>query len=235
MAIEEDGRFSPNATKAALELFSATDMARILHKLDCGLTRDQVALIAGAYEQLFTPATVRRSASGLVRERLMKKVQDIFTSPRQVQPVALACEQLHRDVLDVRDGDWAGLYVRLAIALGMDPAAAECAHSVVRMRREQGKKGEDAMFAAEQFAQMWPASDRLALDGTRELEGVLRDVARTCIAVARKGAIESFRTEDEREQRALRASSRPRGRKPQTSGRSDATGRSLQHQCRVEG
>ena len=201
MAIEEDGRFSPNATKGALELFSATDMARVLRKLNCGLLRDQVALIATAYEQLFTPATVRRSESGLVRERLMKKVQDIFTSPRQAQPVALACEQL-REVLDVRDGDWAGLYVRLAIALGMDSAAAECAHSVVRMRREQGKKGEDAMFAAEQFAEMWSKSDCLALDGTRELESILRDVTRTCIAVARKGALDDFKAADEAQRRA---------------------------------
>jgi hypothetical protein len=201
MAIEDDGRFLPNATKAALELFSATDMVRVVHKLDCGLSRDQVALIAAAYEQLFTPATVRRSQSGLIRERLMKKVQDIFGSPRQAQPVASACEQLYHEVLDVRDGDWAALYVRLAIALGMDPAAAECAHCVVRMRREQGKDGEDARFAAEQFAEMWSTSDRLALDGTRELEGVLRDVAKTCIAVAQKGVLDGLKQVDEARRR----------------------------------
>lgn len=197
MAIETDGRFSPNATKGALELFSATDMARALHKLDCGLTRDEVALIASTYEQLFTPATVRRTGSGLVRERLMKKVQDVFQSTRQAQPVASACERLHREVLDVRDGDWAGLYVRLAVALGMDQAAAECAHAVVQLRREQGKRGDDAMFAAEQFAEMWSKSDRLALDSAREFESVLRDVTKTCMAVAQKGALGSFKATDE--------------------------------------
>jgi hypothetical protein len=201
MAIETDGRFSPNATKAALELFSATDMARVLHKLDCGLTRDEVALIASSYEQLFTPATVRRSERGLVRERLMKKVQDVFQSTRQAQPVATACERLHREVLDVKDGDWAALYVRLAVALGMDPAAAECAHAVVQLRREQGKKGDDAMFAAEQFAEMWSKSDRLALDGTREFESILRDVTKTCMTVAQKGALDSFKAAGEAQRR----------------------------------
>lgn len=201
MAIETDGRFSPNATKGALELFSATDMARVLHKLDCGLTRDEVALIASTYEQLFTPATVRRTGSGLVRERLMKKVQDVFQSTRQAQPVASACERLHQEVLDVRDGDWAGLYVRLAVALGMDPAAAECAHAVVRLRREQGKKGGDAMFAAEQFAEMWSKPDRLALDSAREFESLLRDVTKTCMAVAQKGALDSFKVADEAQRR----------------------------------
>lgn len=196
MAIETDGRFSPNATKGALELFSATDMARVLHKLDCGLTRDEVTLIASTYEQLFTPATVRRTGSGLVRERLMKKVQDVFQSTRQAQPVASACERLHQEVLNVRDGDWAGLYVRLAVALGMDPAAAECAHAVVRLRREQGKKGGDAMFAAEQFAEMWSKPDRLALDSAREFESLLRDVTKTCMAVAQKGALDSFKLAD---------------------------------------
>jgi hypothetical protein len=201
MAIEANGRFTPNATKGALELLSTTDMARALTKLDCGLTRDQVAQIASAYEQLFTPETVRRGESGLVRERLMKKVQDVFQSARQAQPVAAACERLHHEVLDVRSGDWAGLYVRLAVALGMDPAAVECAHAVVRLRREQGKNGIDAMFAAEQFAEMWSKSDRQALDGTRELEGILRDVTRTCLAVARKGALDGFKAADEAQRR----------------------------------
>lgn len=218
MAIEDDGRFLPNATKAALELFSATDMVRVLHKLGCGLSRDQVALIAAAYEQLFTPATVRRSESGLIRERLMKKVQDIFGSPRQAQPVASACEQLYLEVLDVRNGDWVALYVRLAIALGMDPAAAECAHSVVRMRREQGKNGEEAKFAAEQFAEMWSASDRLALEGTRDLEGILRDVAKTCIAVAQKGTLDGFKAFDEA-QRREQSRTRVRPRASKSSGR----------------
>lgn len=201
MAIETDGRFSPNATKGALELFSATDMARVLHKLDCGLTRDEVALIASSYEQLFTPATVRRSERGLVRERLMKKVQDVFQSTRHAQPVASACERLHHQVLDVRDGDWARLYVRLAVALGMDPAAAECAHAVVQLRREQGKKGDDATFAAEQFAEMWSKPDRLALDSTREFESILRDVTKTCMAVAQKGALDSLKAADEAQRR----------------------------------
>jgi hypothetical protein len=182
-----------------------------------------VALIAAAYEQLFTPATVRRSERGLVRERLMKKVQDIFPSPRHVQPVASVCEQLHSEVLDVRDGDWAGLYVRLAIALGMDPAAAECAHSVVRMRREQGKKGEDAQFAAEQFAEMWSTADRLALDGTRELEGVLRDVAKTCIAVAQKGALDGFKAADEAQRREHSKVARERQWPSRPSSRRHAT------------
>jgi len=211
MAIEADGRFSPNATKGALELFSATDMARVLNKLHCGLTRDEVALITSSYEQLFTPATVRRSERGLVRERLMKKVQDVFPSTRQAQPVASACERLHHEVLDVRNGDWAGLYVRLAVALGMDPGAAECAHSVVRMRREQGKKGDDAMFAAEQFAEMWSKSDRLALDSTREFESILRDVTKTCIAVAQRGVLDGFKAADETQRREYsRASERRR-------------------------
>jgi hypothetical protein len=201
MAIETDGRFSPNATKAALELFSPTDMARVLHKLDCGLTRDEVALISSSYEQLFTPATVRRAASGLVRERLMKKVQDIFQSTRQAQLVASACERIHHELLDVRDGDWAGLYVRLAMALGMEPAAAECAHAVVQLRREQGKKGADAMFAAEQFAELWHKSDRAALDGSRELESILRDVVKTCMTVAQRGALEGFKAADEAQRR----------------------------------
>lgn len=215
MAIEADGRFSPNATKGALELFSATDMARVLHKLDCGLTRDQVALIAAAYEQLFTPATVRRSESGLVRERLMKKVQDIFQSPRQAQPIAAACERLHHEVLDVRDGDWAGLYVRLAVALGMDPAAAECAYAVVQLRREQGKKGDDAMFAAEQFAVMWSKFDCLALDRTREFESILRDVTKTCIAAARKGVLDDCKVTDEAQRREhSRAPERQRSGQP---------------------
>lgn len=206
MAIEANGRFTPNATKGALELFSNTDMSRALTKLDCGLTRDQVTQIASTYEQLFTPETVRRSQHGLVRERLMKKVQDIFQTPRQAQAVASACEHLYDDVLDVKDGDWSGLYVRLAVALGMDPEASECAHAVVRLRREQGKKGEDAMFASEQFSEMWAKSDRAALDSAREFEGVLRDVAKTCIAAAQKGALESFRANDEKEHRALRKS-----------------------------
>lgn len=229
MAIEANGRFKPNATKAALELFSSTDLARALHKLDCGLTRDHVMLVASAYEALFTPATVRRSASGLVRERLMKKVQDVFANTRLAQGVASACEQLYASVLEVRDGDWSGLYVRLAIALGMDPGASECARALVQLRREQGKRGEDAVFASEQFDEMWPKEDRIALDSAREFESVLRDVSAACIAVARKGAIESFRAEDEREQRVLRASSRPQRRQPQTSSRSDETGRSLRH------
>jgi hypothetical protein len=201
MAIGTEGRFSPNATKAALELFSATDMARVLHKLDCGLTREQVALIAAAYEQLFTPVTVRRGGSGLVRERLMQRVQDIFQSSRQVQPVALACERLHHQVLDVKGGDWAGLYVRLAVALGMDPDAGECAHAVVQLRREQGKRGDDAVFAAEQFAEMWSKSDCLALDGTREFEAILRDISKTIIAVAQKGALDAFKVADELQRR----------------------------------
>ena len=198
MAIGPDGRFSPNATKGALELFSATEMARVLHKLDCGLTREQVALIASAYEQLFTPASVRRSRNGLVRERLMRKVQEMYTSARQVQPVAAACTLVHDQVLDVRDGDWAGLYVRLAVALGMDPEAAECARAVIQLRREQGKRGEDARFAAEQFAEMWSRSDGTALDDSREVESILRDVAKTCIAVAQKGALDGFKATDER-------------------------------------
>jgi hypothetical protein len=201
MAIEADGRFSPNATKGALELFSMTDIARVLHKLDCGLSRDEVALISSSYEQLFTPATVRRSGSGLVRERLMKKVQDIFESTRQARLVAAACARVHHELLDVRDGDWAGLYVRLAVALGMDPAAAECAHAVVQLRREQGKKGEDAMFAAEQFAEMWSKSDRIALDGSRELESILRDVVKTCMTAGERGALESFKAADEAQRR----------------------------------
>jgi hypothetical protein len=135
----------------------------------------------------------------------------------------LACEQLHREVLDVRDGDWAGLYVRLAIALGMDPAAAECAHSVVRMRREQGKKGEDAVFAAEQFAQMWSASDRQALDGTRELEGVLRDVARTCIAVAQKRALDGFKAADDAQRREQSKAARERQWPGRSSSRRQTT------------
>lgn len=197
MATGTDGRFAPNATKGALELFSATDMARVLHKLDCGLTRDQVALMTSAYEQLFTPATVRRSRNGLVRERLMRKVQEVFTSARQVQPVAAACELVHDQVLDVRDGNWAGLYVRLAIALGMAPEAAECAHAVVQLRREQGKRGEDARFAADQFAEMWSKSDGAALDDAREVECILRDVTKTCIAAAQKGALDGFKAADE--------------------------------------
>jgi hypothetical protein len=201
MAIETDGRFSPNATKGALELFSTTDLARVLHKLDCGLTRDEVALISSSYEQLFTPATVRRAGSGLVRERLMKRVQDIFQSTRQAHLVASACERIHHELLDVRDGDWAGLYVRLAVALGMDPAAAECAHAVIQLRREQGKKGDDAMFAAEQFAEMWPKSDRVALDGSRELESILRDVVKTCMTVAQRGALDGFKAADEAQRR----------------------------------
>ncbi len=197
MAIGPDGRFLPNATKAALEVFSATDISRVLHKLDCGLTRDQVALIASAYEKLFTPATVRLRRNGLVHERLMKKVQEVFQTVRQVQPVAEACEQLHREVLEVRDGDWAGLYVRLAIAAGMDPGAAECARAVIQLRREQGRSGEDARFAAEQFADMWSKSDCAALEDARALEGILRDVTKTCMAVAQKGALEAFKAADE--------------------------------------
>jgi hypothetical protein len=211
MAIDANGRFTPNATKGALELFSATDITRALHKLDCGFTRDQVALIASAYEQLFTPATVRRSESGLVRERLMKKVQDVFASTRQAQSAASACELLHSAVLQVRDDDWSGLHVRLAIALGMNPDASECAWAVVQLRREQGKKGEDAMFASEQFNDMWAKSDRTALDSAREFDGVLRDVARTCIAAAQKGALESFKATDEREHRAIRGSRQSHG------------------------
>jgi hypothetical protein len=222
MAIEADGRFSPNATKGALALFSATDMARVLHRLDCGLSRDQVELISAAYEQLFTPATVRRSESGLIRERLMKKVQDIFPSPRQAQPVAAACEQLHREVLGVKDGDWAGLYVQLALALGMDPEAAECAHSVVRMRREQGKKGEDAVFAAEQFAEMWGKADNLALDGVRDLEAVLRDVTKTCIAVAQKGVLEGLKATDEAQRREHSKATRERQWPSRVSSRRQA-------------
>lgn len=201
MAIEADGRFTPNATKGALELFSNTDMARALTKLDCGLTREQVAQIAGAYEQLFTPATVRRSRSGIVRERLMKKIQDVFVSARHVQGAASACELVYREALDVRDADWSGLYVRIAIALGMAPDAAECAHAVVNLRREQGKGGDDAMFVSEQFNELWSKSDRAALDSAREFESVLRDVAKTCIAAARKGVIESFKAADESHRR----------------------------------
>lgn len=196
MAIGTDGRFTPNATKGALELFSATEMARVLNKLDCGLTRDQVALIASAYEQLFTPASVRRSRNGLVRERLMRKVQEVFKSAREVQPVAAACAVVYDQVLDVRNGDWAGLYVRLAVALGMAPEAAECAHAVIQLRREQGKRGEDASFAAEQFAEMWSKSDGAALDDAREVESILRDVAKTCVAVAQKGALDGFKATD---------------------------------------
>lgn len=218
MAIEANGRFTPNATKAALELFSATDVARALHKLDAGLTRDQVMLFASAYEALFTPATVRRSTSGLVRERLMKKVQDVFLNTKQSQAVASACELLHASVLDVRDGDWSGLYVRLAVALGMDPNASECARAVIQLRREQGKRGADATFASEQFDEMWLKQDRTALDSAREFDAVLRDVAKTCIAVARKGAIEAFRAEDDREQRALRTPNRSHRRQPRASG-----------------
>lgn len=201
MAIESDGRFTPNATKGALELFSSTDMARAITKLDCGLTRDQVAQVASAYEQLFTPAMVRRSRSGLVRERLMKKVQDVFASARSMQATALACELVYQRALNVRDDDWSGLYVRVAIALGMTPDAAECAHAVVQLRREQGKGGEDARFASEQFDELWPKSDRAALNSAREFESVMRDVAKTCIAVAKKGVLEGFRTADERQRR----------------------------------
>lgn len=201
MAIEANGRFTPNATKAALELFSSTDMARSLTKLDCGLSRDQAALIASTYEQLFTPETVRRSAHGLVRERLMKKVQDIFLTTRQAQAVATACERVYGDVLDVKDGDWPGLYVRLAVALGMDPDAADCAHSVVKLRREEGKNGDDAKFASEQFNEMWPRSDRAALDSTREFESALRDVVKTCIAAACNGALVGFKAADEKVRR----------------------------------
>ncbi|WIT12271.1 hypothetical protein PFX98_01315 [Paucibacter sediminis] len=197
MAIGTDGRFTPNATKGALELFSATDMARVLHKLDCGLTRDQVALMTSAYEQLFTPATVRRSRNGLVRERLMRKVQEVFTSARLVQPVAAACAVVHDQVLDVRDGDWAGLNVRLAVALGMDPEAAECARAVIQLRREQGKWGEDARFAAEQFTELWSKADGAALDDAREVESILRDVSKTCMVVAQKGALDGFKAADE--------------------------------------
>lgn len=223
MAIEADGRFSPNATKGALELFSATDMARVLNKLHCGLTRDEVALITSSYEQLFTPATVRRSERGSLRERLMKKVQDVFPSTRQAQAVASACERLHHEVLEVRNGDWAGLYVRLAVALGMDPAASECAHSVIRMRREQGRKGEDAMFAAEQFADMWSESDRQALHGTRELESILRDLTKTCMAVATKGAIDHFKAANQAQRREhSRAGERQR---PSSSNRRQSTAR----------
>lgn len=217
MAIETNGRFSPNATKGALELFSATDMARALTKLDCGLSRDQVAQIASTYEQLFTPETVRRSQHGLVRERFMKKVQDIFQTSRHAQAVSSACERLYDDVLDVKDGDWSALYVRLAVALGMDPAAADCAHAVVRLRREQGKKGEDASFALEQFNEMWSKSDRAALDGAREFECALRDVAKTCVAVARKGALDGFKAADEKQRREL-----SRARERQYSGRSSS-------------
>lgn len=201
MAIGTDGRFSPNVTKGALEMFSGTDIARTLHKLDCGLTRDQVALIASAYEKLFTPASVRLRRNGLVHERLMKKVQEVFQTARQVQPVAEACERLHREVLDVRDGDWAGLYVRLAVAAGMDPDAADCAHAVIQLRREQGKSGEDARFAREQFADIWSKSDCAALDDARDIEGILRDVAKTCIAAAQKGVLEGFKAADQHPRR----------------------------------
>ena len=222
MAIGTDGRFSPNATKAALELFSATDMARVLHKLDCGLTRDQETLIASAYEQLFTPASVRRSRNGLVRERLMQKVQEIFQSPRQVQPVASACELVYRQVLDVQAGDWAGLYVRLAVALGMDPDAADCAHAVIQLRREQGKKGDDARFAAEQFGEMWSKADCAALDDSREVESILRDVTKTCIAVVQKGALDGFKATDEG---LRREAAKLRGRQwsDRSAGRHQAT------------
>lgn len=222
MAIGNDGRFSPNATKGALELFSSTDLARVLHKLDCGLTREQMALMASAYEQLFTPASVRRSRSGLVRERLMHKVQDIFQSPRQVQPVAAACELVQRQVLDVQAGDWSGLYVRLAVALGMDPRAAACAHAVIQLRREQGKKGDDARFAAEQFAEMWSKADCAALDDSREVESILRDVTKTCMAVAQKGALEGFKAADEG---LRREAAKLRGRQwsERSAGRRQAT------------
>lgn len=203
MAIETNGRFVPSATKGALELFSATDMTRALTKLDCGLVRDQIAQISMAYELLFTPATVRRSRNGLVRERLMKKVQEVFTATRQTQAVASACEHLYAEVLDVRDGDWTALHVRLAVSLGMDPEAVGCAHAVLRWRREQGKRGEDAAFASEQFNEMWSKSDRAALEGTCEFESTLRDVAKTCIAVAHSGALCDFKATDDRERRAL--------------------------------
>ena len=32
--------------------------------------------------------------------------------------------------------------------------SAKCANTVVQLQREQGKRGEDAAFAAEQFAEM---------------------------------------------------------------------------------
>lgn len=220
MAIETNGRFTPNATKAALELFSATDMARTLTKLGCGLTRDQVALIASTYEQLFTPETVRRSAHGLVRERLMKKVQDIFVTARQAQVVAVACEHVYGEILDVKHGDWPGLYVRLSVALGMDPDAAECAHSVVKLRRDEGKNGEDARFASEQFTEMWSRSDRAALDGTRDFENALRDVVKTCIAAACKGALDGFKAADEQVRR-----DNSKARESRQTGRSFGRGR----------
>ncbi|NKI93889.1 hypothetical protein [Rhizobacter sp. SG703] len=221
MAIGNDGRFSPNATKAALELFSATEMARVLHKLDCGLTRDQATLIASTYEQLFTPASVRRSRNGLVRERLMQKVQEIFKSTRQAQPVAEASELVYSQVLDVQAGDWAGLYVRLAVALGMDPEAAGCAYAVIQLRREQGKKGDDAKFAAEQFGEMWSKADCAALDDAREVESILRDVTKTCIAVAQKGALEGFKAADE-ELRREAAKLRGRQWSERSTGRREA-------------
>jgi len=220
MAIEPNGRFTPNATKAALELFSVTDMTRALSKLDCSLNREQIAQIASAYEQLFTPATVRRSERGVVRERLMKNVQDVFASTKQLQSTAAACEVLYDQVLAVRDDDWPGLYVKLALALGMQPDAAECAHAVLRLRREQGKSGEDACFASEQFDEMWSKSDRSAMDATREFESVLRDVVKTCLAAARKGALEGFKAIAEQDRRALQ-----RDRVPHRSGQSDVRGR----------
>jgi hypothetical protein len=224
MAIEGNGRFAPNATKGALELFSNTDVARALTKLNCGLTREQVAQIASAYEQLFTPESVRRSKQGLVRERLMRKVQSVFPSTRHAQVVATACERFYDGVLDVKDGDWSGLYVQLAIALGMDPAASECAHAVVRFRREQGKKGEEAVFASEQFNEMWSPSDRAALDNSREFESIVRDVVKTCIAVAQKGVLDGFKSGDQAQLRELSKLRRPQWTSKRTGQRQSAVG-----------
>ncbi len=120
---------------------------------------------------------------------------------RYVQPVAKACERLYRELLEVRDGDWVGLYVRLAVAAGMDADAAVCARAVIQLRREQGKSGEDGRFAAEQFAEMWSKSDCAALESVRDLECVLRDVAKTCAEVSQKGVLEAFKTADEMQRR----------------------------------
>ena len=103
----------------------------------------------------------------------MKKVQEMFTTARQTQAFSTACQHLYASVLDARDNDWTALHVRLAVSLGMDPQAAECAHAVLRLRREQGKLGEDAVFASEQFNEMWSKSDRTALEATREFESIL--------------------------------------------------------------
>jgi len=209
VGIESNGRFTPNASKGMLERMSGAEVARALSKLDCGLRRDETERFAWAYEKLFTPVSVRRSEGGSIRERLLPKVQDVFKSASVARPLASIAEQLYLTVLDVTDGDWASLYVKLAISLGMDPDAYACAHSVVHLRRTEGKNSEDARWASEQFNEIWSKSDKAALDASRDFESVLRDVCKTCIAASRSGALERLRNADE-EDRQLTSSARKR-------------------------